>query len=420
MTSGERLPPPPGPALSPAELIEYLIDLGGALLSYGCSTHRLESALSAIARMEGYRVDAFAVPTGLFLSLSGPADVLPQPLLRIVRVKEWGTDLEKLALIDRLFNDVLERKLTLDAARRQLDRIEAKPPLYTPGLGLLARAGTAGAAAVFFRGGWLEISVAAFGGLLVGLVLALLGHARRTALLSDFVGATIAAAVAWGASAAFPQLAREVIVLAVIILLVPGMALTTGIAELVHKNLVSGAAKLMEALVSFLSIVFGIAVVVAFEKLLGLSSPNIPPASEPGLLMNFGALLIAAGGFIIIFSVPRNLAAGTLLTAACGWIVTALGVRYLPGTIAPFTAALSISLMANGIARATDRPSQVFLLPALVLIVPGSFGFLSLESFLRGNFLHGAAKGFDMFLTAGAIVTGLLVANVLLPARKLL
>jgi uncharacterized membrane protein YjjP (DUF1212 family) len=419
-TSADHLPRVAAPVLSPADLIEYLVDLGGALLSYGCSTHRLESALSAIARMEGYRVDSFAVPTGLFLSLSGGE--LPQPLLRMVRVREWGVDLEKLALIDRIFNDVLSRDLTLAQARRLLDRIEAKPPLYSPGLALLARAGTAGGAAVFFRGGWLEIAIAAFGGLLVGLMAVLLRHARRTALLTDFAGAVVAAGVAWAASAVFPQLSREVIVLAVIILLVPGMALTTGLAELVHKNLVSGAAKLMEALVAFLSIVFGIAVVVALEKLLGMpiaAAPVLEPP-EPGLLMNFGALLVTSAGFAVIFSVPKNLAPGAMTTAAVGWIVTALGVRYLPGTMAPFTAALSISLMANGIARVTQRPSQVFLLPALVLIVPGSFGFLSLESFLRGNFLHGAARGFDMFLTAGAIVTGLLVANVILPARKLL
>ena len=68
----------------------------------------------------------------------------------------------------------------------------------------------------------------------------------------------------------------------------------------------------------------------------------------------------------------------------------------------------------------TQRPSQLFLLPGLVLLVPGSFGFLSLERFLRGDFVEGAAKGFEMFLIAGALVTGLLVANVVLPARKIL
>jgi uncharacterized membrane protein YjjP (DUF1212 family) len=340
--------------------------------------------------------------------------------MRMTRVKEWGVDLERLALIDRIFNDVLARELTLAQARRLLDRIEDKPPAYPTGLRVFATAGTAGAAAVFFRGGWFEIAIAAFGGLLLATMRELLAFKQRTALLSDFVGAFIAASVAWAASALLPDIAREVVVLAVIIPLVPGMALTTGIAELVNKNLVSGAAKLMEALVTFLSIVFGIAAVISLEKLVGGVSGAPAARGEPGIWMNFGALLVTSGGFAIIFSVPRGLVPPAMLVGALGWIVTSLGVRYFPGALTAFTASLAIALLANLIARITQRPAQVFLLPALVLLVPGSFGFISLESFLRGNLLYGATKGFEMFLTAGALVTGLSVANVLVPARKLL
>ena len=42
------------PNLSAAELIEYLTDLGGALLSYGCPTHQLERLLGEIAEIFGY------------------------------------------------------------------------------------------------------------------------------------------------------------------------------------------------------------------------------------------------------------------------------------------------------------------------------------------------------------------------------
>ena len=118
--------------------------------------------------------------------------------------------------------------------------------------------------------------------------------------------------------------------------------------------------------------------------------------------------------------VSKNLAPGAMATAAAGWIVAVLGVLYLPRSLAAFCSATMISLTANLIARLTQRPSQVFVLPAIVLLVPGSFGFTSMESFLRGDLLGAAAKGFEMFLTAGAIVTGLLVGNVVFPARKLL
>jgi uncharacterized membrane protein YjjP (DUF1212 family) len=58
----------------------------------------------------------------------------------------------------------------------------------------------------------------------------------------------------------------------------------------------------------------------------------------------------------------------------------------------------------------------------MMLLVPGSFGFLSLDDFLRGDVVAGAAKGFQMLLVGvgGALVMGVLVSNLVLPARKLL
>jgi len=178
---------------------------------------------------------------------------------------------------------------------------------------------------------------------------------------------------------------------------------------------------LTETLVIFLSIVFGIAVMVALEGLIGgPPAASVPAHGEPGIALNAAALIVTSACFCVIFRVPRRLVPGAMLSGAVGWVVTGLGVRYLPGSMSAFTAAFSVAMLANAIARLTKRPAQVFLLPGLVLLVPGSFGFVSLESFLRGDFLPGAAKAFEMFLTASAIVTGLLAANVALPARKLL
>lgn len=409
---------PAGATLSPHELAEYLLELGGTLLSYGCPTHRLEAVIRELAALEGFEADAFALPTGLFLSIRGPG--LESGMVRLIRVKEWALDLQRLALVDRIFNDVLERRYTLAEARQRLEDVERARPPYPKLLQWLAAAGTAGATAIFFRGGWPEVLVAAFGGALLGMLAALLTRVPLALHLSDFLGGLIAAGLAVGATWLWPTMSREVLVLSVVILLVPGMALTTSLAELVHKNLVSGAARLMEAMMVFLSILFGIAAVIGVEQLLHLHAAHAPPRGDTGLLPQVVALLVASFGFCVLFSVPRRFLALAMISGAVGWIVTGLGTRYLPGSLSAFAAAVTVCLYANGVARVTQRPAQVFLLPGLVLLVPGSFGFLSLEAFLRGEFLGGAAKMFEMFLIAGAIVTGLLVANVILPARKLL
>ena len=59
----------PAPAPSSVELADYLVSLGGTLLSYGCPTHRLESLLREVATLEEHTAEVFAVPTGLWLML---------------------------------------------------------------------------------------------------------------------------------------------------------------------------------------------------------------------------------------------------------------------------------------------------------------------------------------------------------------
>jgi uncharacterized membrane protein YjjP (DUF1212 family) len=404
--------------LPPGEFADYLLEIGGTLVAYGCPSYRLEEVIRVVAEQEGYAAQAFAMPTGLFLSIRGAS--LAEPVARMIRVKEWGTNLERLTEVDAIFNDVAERRSTIEEARQRLEALQRRPPAYPRALYWPAMAMLSGAAAIFFRGSLKDVVAAAAAGSVVGLLVSALSRDRSARFLVEFVGGFSSALCAWAATRVRPDLSREVIVLSGVIALVPGMTLTTGLAELAQKNLVSGGARLMEALTTFLSILFGVALAVGIEQLLGVDAGHGPSRAALGLPYQAAALACSSLALAVIFSVPRAL----LWTAACsgalGYVATALGARHLPGHVAAFAAALAISLFANALARKTERPAQLFQLPGMMLLVPGSFGFLSLEDFLRGDLLHGAQKGFEMLLIAGALVTGILLANLLLPARKIL
>src|SRR5205809_1043088 len=79
------------------------------LSAYGNPTHRTEGVIRLIAELEGCSCEVFAVPTGLWLSVRGPGH--EPPVVRMARVKEWTVNLDRLAAVDRIFNDVIERKL---------------------------------------------------------------------------------------------------------------------------------------------------------------------------------------------------------------------------------------------------------------------------------------------------------------------
>jgi uncharacterized membrane protein YjjB (DUF3815 family) len=221
----------------------------------------------------------------------------------------------------------------------------------------------------------------------------------------------------------WPQARIDVIVPAGAIALFPGMTFTTGVAEVAQKNVVSGGARLVESAVTLLLVLFGVALMAGFGGVVGVDLPSWLGTKQPasaadvaivkeGLPLPWqgAALLASSFAFGAIFQVPRRWLWSTLASSATGWIVATICVHYhVPGHVSAFCAALAVCVLANGLARALDRPAQLFQLPGMMLLVPGSFGFLSLGEFLEEKVIDGTQRGFTMALVGAALVIGVLV-----------
>jgi uncharacterized membrane protein YjjP (DUF1212 family) len=397
-------------------LVDYLAEVGGALVRYGCPSYRIEEVIKVIAELEGGRAESFALPTGVFLNVLG-AD--GRPVHRMVRIKEWTLDLGRLTEIDAIFNDVAARRCSLPEGLKRVRALEAQPPTYPGAVRWLATSAGAGAAATFFRGGVFEILGGAVSGLLIGAVWRAGRRWPRLRLLSDLVGAMIAVLVAWAACELRPTVAYEVLVLAGVVLLVPGMTFTTGLAELVYKNLVSGGSRLMEAFVTFLTLVTGLGLVLSLQGWLGTPppSPTLPGLAIPYQIL---AVLVAGLSFSVLLAVPRRYVALAVISALLAWLTSRFMNNHGPSYLAAFASSLAVGVFANGMARLTERPAQLFQLPGMMLLVPGSFGFISFSELMRGDLVDGAQRAIAMVLVAGALVMGVLFANAVLRPRKLL
>jgi uncharacterized membrane protein YjjP (DUF1212 family) len=446
----DETPTPSARARSREELADYLLDIGAVLAAYGCPSYRLEDVIRLIADVEGHRADPFALPTGLFVRVTAKDGSGPQ-VQRMTRVSDWGVDLARLTIVDEIFNDVVDRRATIEQARARIRAVMASPPEYSQRFVFAATVVVSGAAAVFFQGGPLDVLVASLvGAVLAGERLALSSSflrpppskgargiqdrsaseaaatSRRNArlLLSDFLGGLFTASCAGLALRIWPEARPEIIVPAGAISLFPGMTFTTGVAEVAQKNVVAGGARLIESGVTLLLILFGVALVAGLQGVTGVELPNWLGRTVPqGLPVPFQAVALLASSFAFgaLFQVPRRWLWTSLVSSGAGWVVARVAVHYrLPGHVVAFCAALAVCVLANGLARATKRPAQLFQLPGMMLLVPGSFGFLSLGELLREKSDIGMQHAFTMALVGAALVIGVLVANVIVPSRKLL
>ncbi len=402
------------------ELSDYVCQLGELLLRYGCPSYRVESLIRTVAELEGHEARAFALPTALFVTVEPRGgDVRVAPVHRMARVNQWGIDLGKLLHVDAIFNDVANGKRTIEQARADLALLVARPPAYAPWSLWLAAALTSGAAAVLFRGSAVDVALAAMTGVVLFALGALLGKHPQARFLLDFAGALVASLLA-AAGTSFAGGSREVVLLAGMIGLFPGMTFTTGLAELAQKNLVAGSARLMEAAVTFVALVFGIALSIALTSWLDVGNEPAPVRVPLPWPVQAAAAVGISLGLGVVFSVPRKLLWTALVSGAAGYAATALAGPNLPPYVAAFVAATTVCAMANLLARRTGRPAQLYQLPGMMLLVPGSLGFLSLGELLKGTYQAGVEKGLLTLLIAGGLVMGVLLSNVLFPPNKLL
>jgi uncharacterized membrane protein YjjP (DUF1212 family) len=327
-------------------------------------------------------------------------------------------NLGKLAQLERLSADVALGRVSPAEGSAAIARIDAEPSAYGPGLVTLAHGVLSGAVCQFLGGGWREVGAAALLGVGLGLFSAHAARHPRVGRVFEPVAAFLVSAAAIGLARAVGPLSLFVTTLAGLVVLMPGLTLTTAISELATRNLASGTARISGAFMTLLGIVFG----VALGTRLGTGAFGVPAAVVPGGTPGWaGALalpLAPLASVAILRAAPRD----TPWIVAAGMLGVAggrLGAARLGVELGTFAGALTVALASSVFERLRRRPAAVVLVPGILMLVPGSVGYRSLSSFLERRTLAGIETAFSMMLTAVALAAGLLIAGVVAPEPRL-
>jgi uncharacterized membrane protein YjjP (DUF1212 family) len=392
---------------------DFILKLGRGLHAYGYPAHRLEDALTSVANRLGVQGHFFSMPTALFASFEDPEGQRTYQ----IRVEPGGVNLEKLAQLDETAAAVAAGSMSPAAGAARLDAITADPPRYGPALGVLAFAVASGASSRFFGAGPHEMTVASAIGLLTGLLAAATQRMPGLGRVFEPLAAAVAAFVATAAARHFPPVSFYVATVAGLIVLVPGFPLTVALTELATRNLVSGTARLMGAVGTFLTMGFG----VAFGTTLGTRVFGDAAASASATLPDwtlYAALVCAPLGFTVLLKAHPREAPWIAASGALGFFGARSGALLLGPEIGAFLGALAVSAFGNVYARLMRRPAAVTVVPGLLLLVPGSVGFRSFSLLIEEQTVVGIETAFSMMLVAISLAIGLLFGNVLVAPRR--
>ena len=396
------------------EAFGLTLRLGRALLGFGLPAQRLEEALHRVASVLGFGIDCFCTPTALIVTFSDAK----RRLTRLVRVEPGETDLERLSALHGLVGRVERREISAADASGRIDRILARPPRYREPTVVAAYGLASASASILLGGGSSDLLPALLLGVLVGLLA--LG-ARRVPTLGRILPALAAMVATLSARAihltGVPVL-EPVLVLASVIVLLPGFTLTVATMELATANVVSGTSRLVGALATLVQMGFGVALGARLAQLLA-SPPLLASAANPGWMIFFGYAMSVVGFAVLLKAKPRDFPA-IALASAVAVAGAQLGRAWLGPELGAFVGALLLGLASHIHARVKDRPVLLLLTPGILLMVPGSVGFLSIASMLEADVVTALETAFRMVLIATALAAGVLVATVAVPPRRAL
>ncbi|KAJ3134117.1 hypothetical protein HK100_003769 [Physocladia obscura] len=354
---------------------QFLIKLAQSFALYGAPPHRVEHHMSLASNAIGVEAIYFYSP-GMVIVTFGSDDNAPYSRPHILKGTQ-GQNMRKLAQVNALCTALTKGFVELDDAIFILDSIKAERDLFDWYFVLLAfPLSTFTVCIIGFGGGWLDASVAGILGLLVGFLVVIVSNKFPSVeFLLEFLSRGLNGLInPYGYC-----LNETAVILAAVVILLPGLVLTIGIIEISTRNLVSGTVRVAGALFT-------------------------------ALLLGFGMMLGTDMAFWVDSSAIQT-------SSTCSGSVSKLWATQFKGNTSAINTicGVVIGLLANIYSRTTNDIAIAPILSGILLQVPGSIGVKSsIGLFADGsqeNLLSGIQFSAQMLMVGISLAVGLFVAT---------
>ena len=385
----------------------FIIKVGTAAHKYGSTATRLESFLAGLSKKLGYPGVFRSTPSDIVFALrEGPES--PQRV-EIIAMQAPGVDLDKLARVGDLLNELEAGTLSLADASTRLDAIDLAPPPWGRFASMLGYALVGLGLAPLLGGGWSDILFATlFSVLVYGLVLlsGRLGAAATEWL--PFSSAFVVGVLATVVKLWVPELNLVLVILSAVAIILPGYTISLGAGELVAQRVVSGMTNLMSGLICLVKQIAGgaLGIVAVSSVVSGAASGPATPVDPVWAQLLFPLLLV---GLSLAFQTSRRDLPWAVLVSGIAYLGVMAGSSMMDANLGNLVGTIVAVVVANLWARQTGRPTSIVLIPAIVMLVSGTIGFRGLASMAEGELLLGAQQFIQMFVVALTITTGVFV-----------
>lgn len=246
------------------EILALAVEIGDALLRNGAEIYRVEDTVMHI--LEAYEIenyDVYVLSNGIFASANENRD---DACSMIRHVPLGTTHLGRVAALNQLSREICSHECSLIDAWVRLDECKSIPfakksvQLFFCGLGC-------GCFAYLFGGKPLDGFVAFFVGVLLQLFLFALNRHKTSKFITNILGSALVTLLSLIVLTLGAPILYDKVIIGSIMLLVPGIALTTSIRDFFNGDYLSGAIHMIDAILTAFCIAVGVGAVITIYRL---------------------------------------------------------------------------------------------------------------------------------------------------------
>lgn len=236
------------------DLISCAMDIGAEMLICGAEVRRVERTVQLIGKAYGCRhVDVFTITSNIIATVED-AEGKHTTLSR--RISKDVTDLHRLDRLNALSREICRDVPPYEYIRERFDAImaEKRYPVWAE---ILAAGVGAGGFGIFFGGALREAMGAFLLGIVTRIITHFLGKVGLNQLFVNLVASFVMALGAAGMVACGLVPDEAIIIIATIMLLIPGRALTNSLRDMIDGDMMSGVLRFLSAILSAVAIAGG-------------------------------------------------------------------------------------------------------------------------------------------------------------------
>ena len=244
------------------ETLTAINEIGYLLLKHGAEIYRVEESIQRMCEGLGFHdVEVFAIPSYFTLSLTLHDGI---PYHSSKRSRTNRIHLDHLYELNCLVRQISNQELTLEQINQKIHYIKHQKLNFQ--LILIGYIVSAAMFCVFFGGGFNEMIVSAIIGFVLYYFIYLMELLNMNTIVRTILSSMVLASIAIIAHKINIINDQQSVITGTLMLLVPGIAITNSLRDIIGGDFVSGLSRMIEAILIAASIAIGVGVMMMLLK----------------------------------------------------------------------------------------------------------------------------------------------------------